>query len=301
MADYLRLAQRRLRQTFGEDAFAWYDRSYGLDWAMATVAWVIAHWIKFLPPYERDFSTDDPLISHKHRPNQISGNMNMIVAICVPVFVVLAIGMLRASAIHMHHGLLSLYCGSGFTALLTEFLKNRVGRLRPDFLSRCKWKSALKACSGDLEKVQDGRRSFPSGHSSEAWAGMTFLSLFLAGVTGAWLLSHTAPPRAITSSRIARLCLTLAPIAYATWVAVSRIEDYRHHKEDVLVGSLLGAGTAATCYLIYWPNPFWSQEASSFGLQSSQPRNVYEQNGTRTVANEYGYELAGVEQAEASV
>lgn len=78
----------------------------------------------------------------------------------------------------------------------------------------------------DIEKVTDGRRSFPSGHSSAAWAGMTFLSLYLAGVTGAWCLHRVAPARYLSSSRLTRLCLTLAPIAFATWVAVSRLEDY---------------------------------------------------------------------------
>ena len=56
--------------------------------------------------------------------------------------------------------------GRGLCALITEALKNRVGklsrntyyttttnrrykgRLRPDFLDRCKWDKALKACAG---------------------------------------------------------------------------------------------------------------------------------------------------------
>ena len=78
----------------------------------------------------------------------------------------------------------------------------------------------------ELEKVTDGRRSFPSGHSSEAWAGMTFLSLFLAGVTGAWCLNRVATAPSAFNSRMVRICLTLAPIAFATWVGVSRLEDY---------------------------------------------------------------------------
>ena len=37
---------------------------------VATAAWVIAWWIKVLPPYERDFSVHDALINHAHRKNQ---------------------------------------------------------------------------------------------------------------------------------------------------------------------------------------------------------------------------------------
>lgn len=39
----------------------------------------------------------------------------------------------------------------------------QVGRLRPDFLDRCAYDLVEKACTGPLELVKDGRRSFPSG------------------------------------------------------------------------------------------------------------------------------------------
>ena len=81
----------------------------------------------------------------------------------------------------------------------------------------------------------DGRRSFPSGHSSTIFSGMTFLSLFLAGATGAWLLSQAAPGRSMSSSRITRLCITLSPLAFAVWVAVSRVEDYVGGTQCLLV------------------------------------------------------------------
>lgn len=96
---------------------------------VASIAWTISWWIKFRPPFERDFDVDDPLISHKHRSNQyvdgylvltgtlltpnrrIGGNMNMMVAILVPLATVVIVGALRASAVDIHHGLLSLYSG----------------------------------------------------------------------------------------------------------------------------------------------------------------------------------------------
>ena len=78
----------------------------------------------------------------------------------------------------------------------------------------------------DLEKILDGRRSFPSGHSSTAFAGMTFLALFLAGLTGAWCLTQPVPGGSLLRSKLARLTLTLLPLGFATWVAISRMEDY---------------------------------------------------------------------------
>ena len=80
--------------------------------------------------------------------------------------------------------------------------------------------------NSDPAKFLDGRRSFPSGHSSTAFFGMTFLALYLAGLTGAWSLTRPEESGSPLRSKLARLVLTLLPLGFATWVAVSRVEDY---------------------------------------------------------------------------
>lgn len=117
------------------------------------------------------------------------------------------------------------------------------GRLRPDFLARCKWDKVLQACTGyylvafliiylstkplrKTKTILDGRKSFPSGHSSTAFSGMTFLALWLAGNTAAWCFGSTKPPGSLRSSRLGCLLLTLLPLSWATFVAISRMEDY---------------------------------------------------------------------------
>ena len=42
---------------------------------VASLAWLISWWIKFQPPFERDFDSDDPLIGHKHRQNQYEDSL----------------------------------------------------------------------------------------------------------------------------------------------------------------------------------------------------------------------------------
>ncbi|KAH8091670.1 lipid phosphate phosphatase 1 [Cristinia sonorae] len=294
MASALLTKIRRLtEETFSRDSFKWFDRSYTVDWTFASLAWILAWIIKGLPPFEREFSIDDPLIGHKNRPNQISGDLTWFLSLLVPLGTIGVIGLLRVSALEIHHGFLGLWAARGYNALITEALKNRVGRLRPDFLSRCKWDKAQHVCTGKLAKILDGRRSFPSGHSSTAFSGMTFLTLYLAGLTGAWCLSQAAPPRSFFGSRMARLWITMAPMAFATWVAVSRVEDYRHHKEDVIVGSLIGIGTATVSYLIYWPNPF-ALRGDDLYRGASQPRLVYRDETHDRTERDYDYELAGI-------
>ncbi|EKM50654.1 uncharacterized protein PHACADRAFT_152814 [Phanerochaete carnosa HHB-10118-sp] len=300
MASIVATVRKKIHDIFGADAFYWADRAYVVDWVVMCMTWLMAWYIKELPPFEREVDPNDPVINHKHHKNTISGDLNIMVAVLVPAAVVITVGVLRVSAIEIHHGLLSLLAGSGFNEVITELLKNRVGRLRPDFLTRCRWSDSARACTGKAKDISEGRRSFPSGHSSTAFAGMAFLSLFLAGLMCTWSFGQPAPARSLLSTRLGRLCVTLAPIAYATWVAVSRLEDYRHHKEDVIVGSLLGTFSAAAAYLVYWPNPF-TPDAKQTVRNVSRARVVYGQDSTRTMDREYGYELAGVGEAEPPV
>ncbi|EIN09506.1 phosphatidic acid phosphatase [Punctularia strigosozonata HHB-11173 SS5] len=191
----------------------------------------------------------------------------------LPVAIVIVVSGMRRSLMEIHHGLLALIAGRLLSTLITDLLKSRVGRLRPDFLSRCKWDAALSACTGKADDVLDGRKSFPSGHSSTAFAGMTFLFLWIAGNTSAWSFTSRPPSSLLLRSRLLGLLISLLPIGYATWVAISRMEDYRHHKEDVIVGSLVGILSSTICYLVYWPNPFsWRSFKDSL---LGKPRILY--------------------------
>lgn len=292
MAEYVKDLVKRLKVRFGEDWFDWFDRSYIIDWVVCGIAWIAAGVLKQLPPFERDFDRDDPLIDFKHKSNQISGKLNGFISWIVPLIFTTATGFLKRSMLEVHHGALASVAGRCFTELITEFLKNRIGRLRPDFLDRCKWDKSLKACSGKLETVMDGRRSFPSGHSSVAWTGMTFLSLWIAVSIGTWRFGEPARAASFLASRLARITLTLAPIAFATWVAVSRLEDNRHHKEDVIVGAGIGFVTATICYLIYWPSPFAERARGS-----ALARRVYTHDESHEGRDNYRYELAEMEHA----
>lgn len=52
--------------------------------------------------------------------------------------------------------------------------------------------------------------------------------------------------------------------------------------------------TAATCYLVYWPNPFKLQD-TDLDRGVARPRNVYAEHGRAATEDAYEYELAGRE------
>lgn len=63
-----------------------------------------------------------------------------------------------------------------------------------------------------------------------SFAGMGFLAWYLAGKVRVF----------DRRGHIAKLCLVLLPLLLAALVGVSRVDDYRHHWQDVFAGGLIG-------------------------------------------------------------
>jgi membrane-associated phospholipid phosphatase len=146
------------------------------------------------------------------------------------------------------------------TLVVTEALKLTVGRLRPDFRER--WLRA--ACAGNVDApadldcsivddgftvsrrdVLDGMKSFPSGHTSTAFAVLGFSGLAI-GSRFVW--SDAAPA---WTAPVAGLALG-GLAAGAAFTAASRLADNRHHPEDVAVGAALGTALGASAYLLHF-------------------------------------------------
>ncbi|TFK29688.1 lipid phosphate phosphatase 1 [Coprinopsis marcescibilis] len=264
----------RLKRRFGEDAFDWASRTYILDWVTVAFIWALGWYAKYITVTERDFSIKDPLIHHPHRKNQVSSPFNQFIAVVAPSIMIVAVALIKRSLMDVHHGLVGILATRGIATVVTRFLKNRIGRLRPDFLSRCKWDKMAQICTGDPKDIMEGRRSFPSGHSATAFSGMFYLSLFLAGQTAAWCFHANRFPPGFLRSRMQRFVIACLPLFWAFHVALSRMEDNRHHKEDVIVGGCIGVLSALIGYLMFWPSPFSS---SNFDADATgQPRYIYE-------------------------
>lgn len=140
----------------------------------------------------------------------------------------------------------------GLTGFTTNIIKNYVGYLRPVFYDLCEPDADYQECTGS--DSDDARKSFPSGHSSFSFCGLTLLTLYLLarfGVYSGSAVVRESPDGTILMeyrkpARIKKLfsVLSLAPMALAAFVAASRVADNKHHPADVIGGAVLGTSMA---------------------------------------------------------
>jgi membrane-associated phospholipid phosphatase len=164
------------------------------------------------------------------------------------------------SAQQFHDTLIGYAEAVALTGATTSLIKAGFGRLRPDFGERARIyhcsvepEAYQELCADfpeslvlDREKAEhlldDGRRSFISGHSSHAFNSFTYASLVI-GSRFVW------GPDATAKTRTAGVAAQAALMSSATFIAVSRDRDRRHHTSDVVTGSLVGFAVAN---LAYW-------------------------------------------------
>jgi len=144
--------------------------------------------------------------------------------------------------------------------VITDIIKLVVGRPRPDFAHRCWPESGGVAppeafsggggaeelhCTGNPAIIIEGRKSFPSGHSSFSFCSWGFVFLYLSGKLGTFNCNRP------TSSW--RLLVSLVFLLVPLCIALSRTADYHHHWQDVLAGSLLGFSIIWMVYRQHYP------------------------------------------------
>lgn len=176
-------------------------------------------------------------------------------SLVIPWLLILLYTLVRSNpdAHKAHVTSLGLFISVLLTALLTDIIKNFVGRPRPDLVSRCDPQQGtpknelvtIAVCTEtEHHKLHDGWRSFPSGHSSFSFAGLGWLALFIASQT------HCVRARA----NLLLVLVSMSPLVGAALIAISRLEDYRHDVGDVLVGGVLGTVVTTLNWRRYYPS-----------------------------------------------
>ncbi|GJN91328.1 hypothetical protein Rhopal_004349-T1 [Rhodotorula paludigena] len=237
--------------------------SYAPDWIFTIVLLAIIGYFTDLAGYKRQFSLTDTSIQHTFTEHQrVSFPECIVYAGVVPAILILLIALIwRRSFWDWHSGWLGLLLSVSLTTVFTQVVKVTVGRPRPDLIDRCQpVEGAANApvyglATWEICTVQsghifdDGFKSFPSGHSSFAWSGLLYLSLYLCGKM------HIMDRR----GHAWKAWIAITPPIGAALIAVSRTMDYRHHATDVIAGSILGIVISWMTYHLYYPS-LWSPQ-----------------------------------------
>lgn len=143
-----------------------------------------------------------------------------------------------------------LLTAMGICEVSTHIIKYYVLRRRPNFYAHCGWDSDTNQCTAMPKKILEAQLSFPSGHSSLSWCGMTFLVLVMLGKMQLSMAQHS------WWKRWAIWLLCWIPWSWSAYVSTSRIVDRWHHISDVVAGTLLGILCATISYHSLFPHIF---------------------------------------------
>lgn len=270
-----------IRQYFTSTKFR---QPYAKDWVLViillTYFFAVAEKAK---PFSREFVAGDSRISHPFAEQErVTDQWLYVLAVYLPMVVTIIVCWLtktwdKYTKLHRTQvALVSLLLSAATTGVITDILKCWIANPRPDFLSRCGGSSkmskgklyTMEACTAKLGELYlyDGMKSTPSGHSSLLFCGLGWLVLFLWG--------HYS---ALTTGKPAymKYAFALGPMMLALYVGLSRVQDYRHHNFDIMLGGIIGGMNGLIGYLHYYHAP-WSSSPTHLvvdeHIESSLPK-----------------------------
>ena len=229
-----------------------------------------------LEPVKRGFYCDDESIKHPNKKEEISVVECFIIFACIVLLIVPSVELLHVTI--FDHGqnpkvgnipwvFIELYRILGYfgfgalcTLLTTEMAKYKIGRLRPYFLTVCqisltedlckdenKYNKFVTdyTCPGDAHEVREAMKSFLSGHSSFSFYSATFLIVYLHARLANFRSnqckkSYTKLWMVFRGLKVLRPFLQFGIFSLAFYIALTRINDYKHHPGDVITGMLVG-------------------------------------------------------------
>lgn len=116
-------------------------------------------------------------------------------------------------------------------------------------------------CTGDADEIDDSLESFPSGHSTAAFAGFVFLALYLNAKLKVWADYHPA---------MWKLVAVYAPVLGATLIAGALTIDEYHNWYDCVAGAVIGTVMAFSSYRMVYAS-IWDWRINHIPLTRAVP------------------------------
>jgi len=254
----------------------WWVRYGGMDWLCVIVIGIVTFLVDQMEPYHKPMTTlqlQDANISLPYLPSIVSNGLLIFLAVGVPLLIFLAVFPFRrkqaGASVELRLTVLAFCTCILLTLLATDFGKKYVGRPRPNFISYTGYNFTSEIYTLP-HNMRDAFQSFPSGHSSTAFAGLGFLTLWLyanlyrywrIGGAGGGILAHEDGLLASDSdvyrrrklreakvrlyglhdNQLPLLLLITVPLWLAAYIAFTRVRDNHHNYDDILAGAVLGS------------------------------------------------------------
>ncbi|OQS03833.1 phosphatidic acid phosphatase [Thraustotheca clavata] len=219
----------------------------------------------------------DPTLNYKKLKQQVPMYLCVILAYAIPVVAHILVQWQHRIPNDTRDFFLSLFVTSAVCQLFTNIIKQLAGRFRPSFYDMCDWNSSvmwdgIENLCRDKSGETEGRKSFPSGHSSTAFSTLFFLTLYLFGrfkVVDIKKVGTSSYGRHYTAS--IKFFLAMLPTILAVWIAVTRSMDNWHHYSDIAAGAFIGIISAILAYTYNYA-PVFNYKSAGLPLETYYQR-----------------------------
>ena len=176
--------------------------------------------------------TPNPTDANYLYPNEqdiITRSTNVLCNFYITIIIIVILSIFKRKIEFLFYSILAYLTGETTVGILTQFLKRISGKPRPYYNSTC------------LEKYKKScNHSFPSGHTAYAFQAQIFLTLLLFEII------KDSKYRKHFGIRL----LCLLPVAWATFVGVSRYYDYHHTVPDIIAGGCIGLFSGVSTFFV---------------------------------------------------
>lgn len=228
--------------------------AYLLDWI--TVGGLIGYYLvigRNIKPFHRQFLSTDSRISHPYGEEQIPTLLLGVLVVVLPLVIlsVLSYVKYKNQFKYVELTIVAFMMSLSINGVVVDFLKKAIANHRPDFLSRCvpdltaadlNGLMSIDTCTAPYgqEVLLEGMKSTPSGHASLSFGGLLFLSLFIF--------------HRFKINKMYMKIVAVLPVVLATYISLTRTQDYRHHYLDIILGCIVG------CLITYYTFTYYSKQ-----------------------------------------
>ncbi|KAK1990186.1 PAP2 superfamily protein [Colletotrichum falcatum] len=204
----------------------------------------------------------------------------------IPICIILLMQIRIRSFWDVNNAVIGLLYALICAAVFQVFIKFLIGGLRPHFLEACQpdlsrvtagqggiartgYSAAgfqslyvtKEVCTGDQKEINDSLESFPSGHTTAAFAGLGYLYLYLNAKLKVFSDYHPA---------MWKLVVTYVPVLGAVLIGGALTIDEFHNWYDIFAGAAIGTVFAFSAYRMTYA-AVWDFRFNHIPLNRAQP------------------------------